>query len=376
MQKKYFDMEGYRICSRCVMDTSDKDIEFDENGICTYCKEYEVNVVKRSFPVEEAKIKFDELIKKIKNDGKNRKYDCVVGISGGVDSTYVAYLAKKEGLRPLAVHMDNGWNTKKATKNIFKILKKLDIDLYTYVIDWEEFKDLQLSYFKASVIDMEALTDHAIKAVMYKTASDNNIKYILTGINIATEGGIPPSWRYNKNDYFNIKDIHSKFGKVKMKTFPILSLQDRFVYQIVKDIKMVEILNYVNYNKEEVKLFLKEEFGWEDYGNKHGESMFTHFFQEYILPVKFNIDKRKPHLSSLVRSGQMSRQEALEELKKPLYNDEDLKNDKNYVLNKFGLNEKEFEVIMNSPVKSHYDYKSSDKVLRNIRKIYQSIVKR
>lgn len=366
----------YQICNRCIMDTSDSKIEFDENSICNHCRGYDKKIGKQTFRGEIGKQRLNEILKEIKEKGQNQKYDCVVGISGGVDSTYVVHLSKELGLRPLAVHLDNGWNTKTATMNISKILKKLDIDLYTYVIDWEEFKDLQLSYLRASVIDIEALTDHAIKTVLYKVANEKNIKYILTGTNVATEGIMGSGWTHNKGDYTNIIGIHKEFGKIRLKTFPILTLFGRVHYQGIKKIKMIEILNYLDYDKNGVKAMLLENYGWEDYGRKHGESMFTQFYQEYILPRKFKVDKRRAHFSALICAGQMSREEALREIEKPLFNEEQLKKDKEYVLKKFGLTEKEFEEIMSLPIKNHHDYRSSDKFLRSIGKIYQKLISR
>ena len=365
--------ESYKMCTRCIMDGSDSEIKLDEKGICNNCRDYEENVKKKVFKGEEGQRRFNEIITKIREDGNDKKYDCVIGVSGGVDSTYVMYLAKKKGLRPLAVHLDNGWDTKTAVKNVGRSIRKLDIDLYTYVIDWEEFKDFQLAYFKASVVDIEAITDHAIKAALYKAAGERGIKYILSGVNFETEGVIPRSWRHNKNDYANIRDIHNKFGKIKEKTFPFLTLKDWIKYRLLKGIKYIEILNYIPYNKEETKSILKKELGWEDYSGKHGESMFTYFYQAYILPKKFNIDKRRAHLSSLIRSGQISREKALEKMKEPLYTSENLKKDKEYVLRKLGFSEEEFEQLMKLPIKSHYDYKSNEKFLKSLRTIYNKI---
>jgi N-acetyl sugar amidotransferase len=359
-----------KICKICVMDTTDKKISFDNGGICKYCHEHTKNFKKRVFHGNLGKRKLNSLIFEIKKSGRGKKYDCVVGVSGGVDSSYVAYLSKKLGLRPLAVHLDNGWNSKEAVKNISRLVTKLNLDLHTHVINWEEFRDLQLSYFKASVVDIEALTDHAIKATLYHVANKNNIKYILNGVNVETEGGIPDNWRYNKNDYLNIKDIHKRFGSVKLLTFPFLTLLDRFNYQILKNIQNIEILNYISYNKEKVKNFLSSRFGWEDYGVKHGESTFTKFFQEYILPIKFKIDKRKAHLSSLIRSKQITRNSAMQELNQATYTQEELRKEREFILNKWDISSDEFDAIMNKPPKSHYEYKSADKFLRNLRKIY------
>ena len=356
------------------MDTSDLDIKFDENGTCNNCREYEEKVKKRVFKGKEGEEKLNKILDEIKEKGKNKKYNCVVGFSGGTDSSYVMYLVKKLGLRALAVHLDNGWNSKTATRNISKLLKKLNVNLYTYVIDWEEFKDLQLAYLKASVIDIEALTDHAIKAAMYKAANEYGIKFIITGINLATEGIIPKDWGHHKNDYANIIDIYKKFGTKELKTYPILTISKRFYYQIIKNIRVIEILNYVDYNKKDAQKLLKEEFGWDDYGGKHRESTFTHFFQSYILPRKFGVDKRRAHLSSLVLAGEISRDEALKEIEKPIYNEEELKREREYIMRKFGLSEEEFEKLMNLPIKSHYYYKSNEKLLRRLRKIYLKII--
>jgi N-acetyl sugar amidotransferase len=355
------------------MDSTDPLIKFDEGGVCNHCRNYDEKIKNRVLKGKQGKKEIRNIVKKIKQSGKNKKYNCIVGISGGVDSTYVVYLVKNLGLKPLAIHLDNGWNSKTANINIRKILKKLDVDLYTYVINWEEFKDLQLSYLKASVIDIEALTDHAIKAVLYKLANKNNIKYIITGTNLSSEGIMPRSWAHNKGDYKNIIDIHKKFGKIKLKTFPILTFLERVYYQIIKGIETIEILNYTNYDKEKAKKLLIKKFGWEDYGRKHGESVFTKFYQEYILPKKFNVDKRKAHLSALICSGTITRKEALKEMKKPLYKKEELENEKNYVLRKLGLTEKEFKKLMKLPIKSHHKYKSNDKFLRFIRKVYLKI---
>lgn len=366
-----------KICTKCIMDTSDKDITFDENGICSNCRSYEQKIKERVFTGKEGKQRLQYFVDKIKEEGKDKKYDCIIGLSGGVDSSYLAYYAVKNlGLRPLAVHMDNGWNTQTATRNINKIVRKLGIDLYTYVIDWEEFKDFQLSYLKAGVIDIEALTDHAIKAVLYKKANEENIKYILSGVNLVTEGILPLGWRYNKGDARNITSIHNLFGEKKLKTFPLLPIRERIYYQMIKKIREIEVLNYIDYNKNEVKKLIMEELGWGDYGVKHGESFFTRFYQNYILPKKFGIDKRKAHLSTLICSGQINREEALAELQKPPMDSFQMEQDKEYVLKKFDLSEEEFDKIMKSPIKSHYDYPNSDKLFKSLRKVYLKFLRK
>ena len=367
----------HRICTRCVMDTTDPEIKFDENGVCNHCKRYEELVRLKLLTGEEREKRLKEIVGKIKRYGKNKKYDCIIGVSGGVDSSYVAYIAKKLGLRPLAVHLDNGWDTELAISNMEKILKKLDIDLYTYVVDWEEFRDLQLAYFKASVVDIEVVTDHAIIAALYDIADKRKIKYILSGSNIVTEGIMPNSWGYNKNDLRNLKDIYKRYGTVKLKTYPTMGLFKWLYYRFIKGIQTIPLLNYVDYNKKEAKKLLISEFGWEDYGGKHYESIFTKFYQAYILPTKFNIDKRKAHLSTLICSGQISREEALEELKKPLYVADELERDKEYVLKKLGLSEKEFEDLMKLPVKEHQEYKTDEWIflpLSRLKKLYTALL--
>ena len=348
----------HQICTRCVMDTTDANITFDEQGVCNHCRDYEVSVQKEVFTGKEAKRRLNDIVKKIKDNGKNSKYDSVIGLSGGADSTYVAYLVDKLELKPLAIHLDNGWNTAISSENIKRIVDKLGFDLHTHVIDWDEFRDLQLAYLRASVIDIEAISDHAITAFLYNTAAEKGIRYIISGANIVTEGIMPKSWLYNKNDLTNIRDIQKKFGKIRLKTFPTLGLGKILFYQYLKGIKYIPILNYIPYVSKDAKELLARELGWEDYGSKHFESVFTRFYQAYILPRKFNIDKRKAHLSTLICSGQMSREDALKELQKKPYTEEVLKKDKEYVLKKLALSDAEFEDIINLPVKNHRDYKT------------------
>ena len=369
-------VQQVNICSKCVMDTNDDPlIVFDDAGVCNYCHDYENISKQRMF----SKIDLEQLIAEIKKNGKNKNYDCIIGVSGGVDSTYVAYIVKSLGLRPLAVHLDNGWDSELAVSNIENTIKTLKIDLHTHVINWEEFKDLQLSYLKASVVDIEAISDHAIFATLYKTASKEGIKYILTGENLATEGFLPQHWVHNKNDLMNIKGIHRKFGKIKLRTFPFLGLRRKWYYSKIRGIKAVPILNYIQYVKEDAKKLITQNLSWRDYGGKHHESLITRFYQSYILPQKFQVDKRKSHLSTLICSGQLSRNEALEELKKPLFNDEELKKDKDYVIKKFGLTENGFQEIMQQPVRKHTDYPSIMNwyhKLYKVFKVYRKIVPR
>ena len=367
---------GYRQCSITVMDNiADPNISFDDQGVCNYVHEYRKAEQEGVFGGEEGKNKLEAIVAEIKQKGKGKKYDCLIGVSGGVDSTYVAWLVKQHGLRPLAVHLDNGWNSELAVKNIENIISRLGIDLYTLVINWEEFRDIQLAYLKASVVDIEVVSDHAIFATMYKLAKEQNIGYIISGTNIVTEHIMPPSWLYHKMDFANLKDIHDKFGTVKLKTYPTFDFKKYVYYSAVLRLVPISILNYVPYNKHEVKEVIKRELGWKDYGGKHHESIFTKFYQAYILPEKFKIDKRKAHLSTLICSGQISKEEALEELKQPLYPEADLQNDIEYVLKKFGLTRKEFDQIMQLPVVRHDAFKSDLKLKQGYMRLLQRTYK-
>ncbi len=368
---------SYQECVRCVMDTTDPDIEFDEKGLCNHCKRYFVRAGTELLHHEEGQKKVNALVEKMKEHGRGKDYDCVIGVSGGVDSTMVAYIVKKKyGLRPLAIHFDNGWNSELAVSNIEKTLKTLGIDLYTYVVDWEEFKDIQLSFLKASVANAEVPTDHAIGAILYKLACEKGIKYIISGSNIETEAIMPKAWGYDNRDYRHLKCIHKKFGKVKIKTFPHYGLFDFFYFIFLRGLRFVRILNAAPYNKKEALKILENELGWVNYGGKHYESIFTRFFQAYILPHKFGFDKRRAHYSTLICAGQMSREEAKEALKVDPYPKALLEQDKEYVIKKLGLTEAEFEAIMKLPPKTHKDYPSNDFIFNNEKAGLLSFVKR
>lgn len=343
-------------CSKCILDSDDDPLfQLDENGICNNCHYYADQARLFMKKGEDADNLLNKTISEIKGYGKNRKYDCLIGLSGGVDSSYVAYSAKKFGLRALCVHFDNGWNSELAVMNIQNIVNKLGYDLCTYVINWEEFKDLQLAYLKASVIDIEVLTDHAIYGTLFKIAKQNEIKYVLGGLNVATEGILPYHWTYDKKDFINIKDIHKKYGEKKLDTFPFLDRKmKRFINR--SGVEFVNYLNWIPYVKAEVKKLLQKELEWRDYGGKHYESVWTRFYQGYILPTKFGVDKRKAHLSTLICSGQLTREEALLEMEKPLYDEGLLKVDKEFVLKKLELTEPEFENIMKQPVRNHKEF--------------------
>ncbi|MEO9023066.1 MAG: N-acetyl sugar amidotransferase [Ginsengibacter sp.] len=350
----------YQICTRCIMDTSDPDIMFNEEGVCSHCKRYDIELPKRVFKGKEAEERLTKLINQIKASGKGKEYDCIIGVSGGVDSTYVAYLTRKLGLRPLAIHFDNGWNSELAVSNIEKTLDKLGIDLYTYVIDWKEFRDLQLSFLKASTPDGEVPTDHAINALLFKEASKRNIKYLISGMNFATESMAVKAWSYGHSDWKYISSVHKTFGSSGLKNYPHFNFLDLFNWTYLKRIKSVSILNYLDYNKAEVMNVLQNELGWVYYGGKHYESVYTRFFQGYILPQKFNIDKRRGHLSDLVNSGQIKRQESLDIMKNEGYDNVLMEQDKQFVMKKLLLSPEKFEEIMHLPKKTFNDYPNNE----------------
>lgn len=347
-----------RICNRCVMDSTARNIVFDENGVCNFCKDYE-----RKFHGNVTKKKdLDELITKIKEDGKNKKYDCIVGVSGGIDSSYVLLKVKELGLRPLAVHLDNGWNSDMATKNIQNLVKKLNVDLYTHVVNEEENLDLQKSFFKSNVVDIELLADNSIQALSYIQAKKYGIKYILSGSNTATEGiRMPIGWCSYKHDVKNIKNIQKKFGNKKIKTSIFISTFDWIKYIYVNKIRWIPFLDYLEYDKENALQNLEKDIGYIRYPYKHYESVFTRFYQGFILPNKFNIDKRKVHLSSLIMSNQMSRDDALKLLKESPYPNENLLvSDKEIVLKKLGFTEEEFDNYIKTPEVPHAFYGSEE----------------
>jgi len=367
----------HRICSRTVMDTiSDPDIVFDENGICNYYYEFSDKLKIRVPAPELAEKELKVIVEKIKKSGKGKQYDCIIGVSGGVDSSYTAWLVKNLGLRPLAVHLDNGWDSELAVKNIENILGKLGIDLYTEVLDWEMFKDLQLSFLRASTPDGEIPTDHAILAVLYKTAAKFNVRYIISGMNFRSEGMLPPTWARGYLDWKYIRSVQKKFGTKDLKTFPHLTVVKFLYYNLVRGIRSISLLNYVNFNRAAAIEIIQKELGWRNYGSKHHESVYTRLYQSYILPTKFGIDKRKAHLSCLIIStGEISREQALEELKSPPADSKTIKEDIEYLLKKLQITAEEFEEIMNLPVKTIFDYPNNHRLERGFRNLLTKLRK-
>ncbi len=353
----------YRICGKCIMDTTDPEITFDGDGVCNHCRSYDELVRTQVISGAEGRRWLEKVASMAKRAGARSPYDCIIGVSGGVDSTYVAYVVKQLGLRPLAVHLDNGWDSELAVKNIENVLKKLDIELYTHVIDWEEFKDLQLAFLRASTPDSEIPSDHAIFALLHRMAASFNVRYVFPGTNIRTETHLPLAWSQGHHDWRYIKSVHDRFGSVPLRTFPRTTLLQYARYRLTQN--WLPVLNYIDYVKKDAMNVLEGELGWRYYGGKHYESIYTRFYQGYILPRKFGYDKRRTHLSSLICSGETTRSEALHELEINPYTPEMQRQDREYVIKKFGLTDGEFEHIMNLPPMSYWDYPSYGRLKRN-----------
>lgn len=355
---------SYKQCKRCVMDSSDPLITFDEAGNCNHCNTYLEQLPNIILKGEEGRVALNKMLEKAKLAGKGKKYDVIMGVSGGMDSSYVAYCTKNFGLRILAVHLDNGWNSELSVKNIENCIKYADADLYTHVIDWEEFKSLQVAYMKAGVVDIEALTDHAIRSIIYKLTDKYKIEYNLSGSNFSTEGILPQAWVYNKLDFKNIRCISQMFGAKNIKTFPGMPLSKYIYYRAFARIKPIDVLNMIDYKVNEAIFDMEQKMEWKYYGGKHHESIFTKFYQGYILPQKFGIDKRTAHYSTLICSGNMTRDEALFKLEQDIYKPNELADDMEYVLKKLGLTETVFKKIMQEPVKSHLHYPNNNSLFQ------------
>lgn len=343
------------------MDTSDPDIRFDIEGFCNHCNKYHDRSESILPTLEDRDSQRDAVVRRIKSAGRGREYDCIIGVSGGVDSSYLAYQVKQLGLRPLAVHFDNGWNSELAVTNIQRLLNKLDIDLVTYVVDWDEFRELQLSFLQASTPDTEIPTDHAIMAVLWKAARKHRISYVIGGSSYATESIMPRAWSRGHKDWKYIKSVHRKFSGKPLRTFPKLGLSEMACYKKLLGLKTVSLLNYLPYDKSEAMELLQKKLDWTYYGGKHYESIFTRFYQGYILPTKFGFDKRRCHNSNLICSGQMTREQALAQMRDEVYPPRLLVEDRAFVLKKLGLDEASFQQIMALPRKSFWDYPSYEK---------------
>jgi len=348
----------YQICTRCIMDTSDPDITFDQSGVCCHCRNYDRVMRDYVFANAEGQRKLQAAVAEIKAAGRGHRYDCIIGLSGGVDSSYVAWLVKSLGLRPLAVHLDNGWNTEAAVRNIENIVTLLGIDLYTEVLDWEEFRSLQVAFLRASTPDCEIPTDHAITATLFKVAMRNKVKFIVSGGNFVTELMVPLSWSDGHTDWKYIRTINEKFGDRPLKTFPHYTFFDKTYYFRLKGIKLVSPLNWIEYDKFAAIEFMKSELGWVPYGGKHFESVYTRFYQGYILPRKFGADKRRPHLSCLINDKRITRDEAMREIQQPPLDEDTIDREREFVIKKLGISEAEFAAIMAAPPKQFREFPS------------------
>ena len=353
---------NFRRCRRCVSDTTMSEIEFDENNGCNFCKLHDRFV--EMYPLgEKGKKRINDLVIQIKRDGKKKPYDCIVGLSGGTDSTFLLYWAVKNGLRPLAVSFDNAWSTDIAVKNIRNATNILGVDLHTVIADWEEMKDLQRSFLKASVSDADAPTDYAIYSVLYTEAIKAGVKYSLNGHSFRTEGSVPKSWSYFDGRY--VKSVLSKYGTLnKIKSFPLMSLIEYVYYSIIKKIRDVRVFDYIDYDKSEAKNIIAQKLNWEDYGGHHHENIFTRFFQSYYLPVKFGIDKRKVEYSALIRSNQMTRTNALKEIDTEYpYKIKDV----NFVIKKLGFSQKDWDLLMGAPRKTFNDFPTYYSIIKRLK---------
>jgi len=357
----------YQICINCVMDTTDSMIVFDDKGVCDHCNTYHSKILPNWDTGPQGRAELEEVIETIKADGKGKDFDCIVGMSGGIDSSYLTYLAKKEfGLRPLVFHVDAGWNSQTAVNNIQVLVDKLGLDLYTEVIDWEEMRDLQLAFFKSRVSHIDTPQDHSFFATMYKFALQHKVKYVLTGANFSTECiRNPIEWMYYQSDSIQIKDIHRQFGSKPLIHYPLTSILWHKIYlPYIKGIKVIKPLNHIPYIKTEAVKMLIREFGWQPYPQKHFESRFTRFYEGYWLPQKFGYDTRRVQFSSLILTDQMTREDALKQLETSPYDQETIHHDFEYIATKLQVSIAELQSYLDAPNKSYKDYKSQDSIYK------------
>jgi N-acetyl sugar amidotransferase len=352
----------YAICTNCIMDTSDSNITFDGRGWCDYCNNFHQNILPNWHPDERGEQEILRVVEAIKRAGKGRDHDCILGISGGVDSSYLAYLAKERfGLRPLVFHVDAGWNSQQAVHNIERVVDGLGLDLHTEVVDWSEMKDLQLAFFKAQVPHIDTPQDHAFIAALYNFAAKHGVKYILNGGNYSTECVREPlEWHYHASDLRQLRDIHRHFGTRPLRTFPQSDIFTyKLYYRFIKGVRVVRPLNYVPYVKETAIQELVARFGWQRYAHKHYESRFTRFYEGYWMPKKFGYDVRRAHFSSLILTNQMTRDQALERVSRPEYDESTIAEDFEYVATKLDISDAELRELMNGPNKTYRDYRSA-----------------
>ena len=362
--------KDYQRCTRCVMDTSDPEIWFNERGECNHCTEFFETTSKNWFPNSEGRQKLTQLVETIRAAGKNNEYDCILGLSGGVDSSYLALKVKEMSLRPLVVHIDAGWNSELAVANIEAIVKYCNYDLYTHVVNWEEMRDLQLAYFRSGVANQDVPQDHVFFAMLYHLANTHGIRYVLSGGNLATESIFPASWHGSAMDSINLVSIHKTFGQRQLKDYRTISFFEYyFWYPFIKKMRTIRPLDYMPYVKADALRELEARVGYKSYAGKHGESQFTKFFQNYYLPTKFGYDKRLPHLSSMIVSNQITREDALKTLETPLYDEDTIDQDISYFCKKLRISRDEFDVLMNTPNRIYLEFPNWEKYYRPMKSV-------
>lgn len=367
----------YQVCVRCVMDTTDPEIQFDSQGVCNHCRNFD-EIIKPQWPsADDGKMILNQMIETVKAHGRGKPYDCIIGLSGGVDSSYCALKVAEWGLRPLVVHVDAGWNSELAVMNIEQICRRLGFDLITHVVDWEEMRDMQLAFLRSNLANQDAPQDHAFFAALYAYAEKSGIKYVINGSNFATESILPHTWGYDAMDATLLKAIHHRFGIQKRGKFPIISFYDLYIkYPRLLKMEVLRPLNLLPYNKAEAINTLERELGWRYYGGKHFESRWSRFFQAYYLPHKFGYDKRKAHLSSLILDGQLSRSSAMEELLKPLYDERLLVEDKLFIAKKLRITMDELNDLISQPAHHYTEYPNHQKKIRILRSGYRLLIKK
>lgn len=360
------------------MDTSDPNISFNAAGVCSHCRRVEDHFAGKTWlPNEKGRAKLEEILTQIRRDGEGKDYDCIIGLSGGVDSSYLAWLVVKEfGLRPLAIHVDGGWNSEIAVHNIEQIIRKLDIDLYTEVVDWEEMRDLQRAYFRAGVSNQDVPQDHVFFAVLNDQAAKREIGYFLNGGNFATESILPTAWGHAAADSTNLNAIHKTYGEMPLKTYNRMTFFQNYVlYPYFHKLRKLRPLDYVPYDRDQAIAFIEANLNWRNYGDKHHESRWTRWYQAHYLPVKFGIDKRRAHLSSMIVAGAISRDEALVRMNEPIYDPEKLRIDEDFVIKKLGISENEFRDIMRAPPRQHTDF-ANENWLHGLKRKFKSAIGR
>lgn len=359
-----------QVCTRCVMDTTDPEIVFDDAGVCNHCRQFDEVTVHQWFPGPEGAPRLDALLEQVRSTGGGGDYDCVLGISGGVDSAILALRAKDWNLRVLAVHVDAGWNTEAAVRNIQNIVEYCGFDLHTIVLDWEDVRELQLAYLRSGLSNQDVPQDHAFFAALFREAAQQKIKYVLSGGNIATESVVASSWHGSAMDLRNLRAIHAEFGSQKLRSYPTIGFWRYYVINpYIHRVKVIRPLNYLHYDRNEAITELVERVGFIDYGRKHGESQFTRFFQNHYLPMRYGYDKRRPHLSSMILSGQITRDEALRDLAEPLYDTKQLEADRAYFDKKLRLEPGELDQLLEAPLRSYRDFKNQDRMYAALKRV-------